>query len=461
MSQKNSQFAWWNLVLCLFLSQIIACGKESTEKPGDTKDRGNIDPNEEYDFQEYAKTSKLECPTNNCPTSVVKILSRQRKSELPTTCTGLFVSNKTILTSAQCIPDFLSSNGQACGDDIYIVFRSDLNLAPVKCDEVKKISLLNKTSDPASWGRDYALLTLKNPVGGSTFLAPNAKGLQNGEAVSVVGVVQKSDSVKNHTIEKFGGCKVLFNSYVQPFTTNEGAPVFALAGCELEKDMSLRGSVIFDSKGEAKALFSTWLADSWVDIIKDQLSSPDHLAEFSYAFNYACIPFETGWDTQASCRVDIGKGSLSVARQNQLGTPIGYTKIKTELEKKLAKTNKYMAWKIDFSETTNGDDIKTSIVPNCFRNRDSWIEEFNQSGWFNGYLTSATKSQNWPVWTIKKSFDEYLRVQGELAEGAIVKHSFRFSPKQLKKEDYSFVDIYFNASTKPDQRYESIRATCN
>ncbi len=447
------------LFLLAFISLTTSCGKEAVDIVPDDRVSDDLNPDNGPNLSEIAKNFSLTCDQNGdaCPEYVVQVLSRQRSDEPARVCTGVLIDSQTILTSALCIPNFLTVQSR-CGRDVHVVFQDSTGQKSIACREIKALSPTSRTADPASWERDYALFDLREEVSGLTPIDGNLEGLKHQQRAGLWYVLEETQD--KSVVSLKSDCHVVHNSFVQPFATNHLAPVMALTHCDVPS--SAAGGVIIDNQLQPKALYSTALAQDWVDLILNQLpfSGQTDVPHFSYIFSYNCIPFLNGVSDEKrrpGCSVNISKGTLRTARNNMMSASDSVVEIQQYIRDRLGDENKYLAWGVSFHAMDDQGVIETTIRPRCFKNHRSWINEFRSGTWpFRSYDKSAVRDHSWPEFSIDVSFNHNLQVEGVLTEGRYTRYAFRFSPRQLDDGRFSFIDLYYNDDQRPSDRFEQI-----
>jgi hypothetical protein len=433
------------LFVLLLLSSMafLSCGKNL--KVVDNPDGPNIDPldpgGRASELREIVKKQEVVCEENQpCNESIAKIIFFDKSSRKPKFCTGFLTSDRTIVTSAKCLPKHLRIPLANCSDDIYFIFPKigDHEMEIVRCDKVISSTYVDDDNqDPALLGSDAAYLLLGSRINRNAFRI-SYSGLDAKWSYSIWKV---DHSVENISVIRKETCSPVFNSYANPFSVSRYSPNIVLSGCEHSAENT--GAPVVDNYGRVRGILSNKLSGKTLryleDYTVDATNRQIEVSNLTYVSNMACAISpgkELSFKPHEDCYVQLDQRKLEIKRRHYLNQSEihkrGFEKTVEQFKKNRA-AYKYVNWDINFIRGSFGKWI-TEISPLCFNNYSSWSKKLKKKKTYNYYFDYA--------------FAEFqLRLDEELVAYSVKSNEYsnetkiHFQPRNIRDNNRSYLYV--------------------
>lgn len=428
-------------LLCGLLALIsvltIGCGKKQNEH-SDQPDY-HTDP-QMTDLEAELEKQELFCGSDHaCPSYLAKI-AVLHKNKLKF-CTGFLIKDDVIATASSCLPDRLRVMDLPCDKDVFFFF-SESNQKPLRAGCEKVLDATSLTSkEPFLWRSNVSYLKLNQTVLRRTVTA-SRNGMDDMEKFYVWSLEQV-DSFQG-IIRKSEDCTAIYNSYFNPFATNQSSPVMLLAGCEFVNGNS--GAPILDYRGKVRGVISSPVEESEIDQVVSMRILERPLKSLIHVSNYACAPMIPDQDVlnDHECGKQLNINLYDSSRREMISETNLFRSSIQKIEHSINEVNRYI--KLSVKLLPDEEFQQVVVFPKCFKNVSKWMGEFTSSKPFVFNISL-------PDMTLKKAMNEHGKLFALENVKMNVPTNFQFHPRVLKNTNRANVYMWPNgedSTTFPD-----------
>jgi hypothetical protein len=450
-------------VLILLVS-LASCGKEIEDSAPQAEGRyrapsdSNQVPLPSISLEEFIKKQTLKCDSDeSCPSNIVKLIVVDKGRY--NTCTGSLIPGNRILTSSSCLPRSLQIPGLKCINRIFAIFPGNQFQAEeiVNCKTIEYADV-NYPKDPVLWKQDHAVFKLDKKV---SRLPQQVRAMGVDQSRSIlswkVSQINQFDSLL-----KSDECRVVYDSYANPFSTNRFSPMLTATDCSFSVG-SIGSPVIQDDR--IVATYTSEMESSLYLFLKQSDLLVDEIGEFFHLSNLACSNHFTNRYMQPSqC-----EGERSTNRRDILRTKIMRSKSihldeMKAIEIEIETPNKFFVWDLKFygdfrTATYEGHFTKPKCI---FRTKD-WIKKYRHRRL--GRRTIDNKARIFietPHYVFKTKLDTDLKAQSILSADAVKTYEIEFNPHSayLKKTTDMKITSELHGEIS-SVVYEAVTADCS
>jgi hypothetical protein len=350
------------MTLVLALSVLLSCGKKINEQPSPVSQET---PTYQDRLNQELDSQVVECRGvgTDCFDGLTKIVI-QDKTQLRY-CTGFLMNSQTVVTTSSCLGESLKFEGNRdkCRQDVYFFFGRSQLLEPIRrrCQEIRSYSEITG-NEPALWSKDIAYILLDQPVFNRRIPRHTRRILNDNESVHVWKIDSKSPEIG--IVEK-QTCRVIYNSIMNPLSTDGRSPSYVLSGCDFKEGN--RGGLVTNDDFEFLGLVSAPMnSDLRRSILNHPLVTeiPDPLIHVSNAF---CLPALVASNTLPTfgCNKVLSISSLDEARSQLFEPSFPGGDFQLKIKKSFEKLGSPLTWRIQTRKNKEG--LFTTIArPDCF-----------------------------------------------------------------------------------------------
>lgn len=423
------------------MALFLACGKKQTSDA--PEQNPVITPPLETEIIQYLDKQEVLCEEDGtCPTYLAKIVIVNNGNYR--FCTGVLTGAKTIATSASCLPINMRSNSQRCDGEIYFLFpKANRKPTRVGCKKMLQVSQF-EASEPILWRDDVAFMELDKSQYFRRQLAISREGIADNQDYTMLSIEQTSATSARVRRDQ---CRGIHNSFVNPLSSDRSSPSMTFAGCEVKNGMF--GAPLVDSKHRIRALVSQPMDAKFRSEVISSGRLQTSLKEILYATNFACAPtiFDNDQLDRNECDKKMEFSVIDSLRVSQMSPQILFESFLDSIREQTQKSNAFIEF--DLRLKPNGDSFEIDLIPACFKNVSSWIQEESKKNRVNFNFTLLNSS-------FKKRIDVNGRAMGQMIKGEEDSYYLRFFPKTLKNSKSS--DVYLWLNNSEAIRFDDLRA---
>lgn len=445
-------------IIVLLLSVLwIGCGKKTEDSGSDRPARG---PNQNEppirNISEFVKKHKITNEGQDAPSYLGRILVLNNGKV--NFCAGVLINENTMLTSSQCFPRSMRIEGLNCAENVYALFGATAE-HPREIVQCKKVLALDRNVsflEPAMWKGEYLLFSLANNIK-RNYIGVNTAGVNDNESLDAwsFNFVSRYES---EVVKK--KCRSLHNTYLNPFTSGNFAPMQVTSGCDftvgslgsplVNKFNQLAGTVSLEMSGK----IYNYLEGN--DIVRGELGRYFHFS------NISCLSFLNPNPVQKDeCERQISLNRLDALRSRIIRGKLIHIDSMNEVELELEEPQKYFQWDIKFFSNRFQNRFEASFGrPKCIYNSREWIREFSRFGGRRIYTYGRIIVKQ-PKYIFKTKLNPFLRPISVLESGGEKVYTVEFNPFDAHvkgKTDVTITTTLLGSEHK--KVYEGVGAVC-
>ncbi len=407
------------------LALAASCGKEQAI-PAKGIAEEPVEPfNPELEKQRFFCDKKA-----GCPSYILKILVNANGRRR--VCTGTLVGQKTVVTSASCIPSKLRAEGVDCKEDVFLFLAHDAEETPkiIGCKNILQVSDISE-QNPLHWREDVAFIELDRSLFWNRKLAISKEGLWDDMDHDSFSVEQTGEFDAYLRTQK---CRPVYRSYVNPLASHPSSPNMVMAGCKFFNGSI--GAPILDKRDGIRGITSKPLNEAlrtWINNSGMVLGDP--LLPITHVSNFACAaaPWDTTVMSARECSKTLNDYESDILRREILNPEELFKRSVYDAEREIP-SNYY--FELGLRMVPQENFFVTEFYPKCFRNTSGWVRKLREK---NQYSVS----QRFTPTILKKMIDPMGKIRSFEEKG--LEKSFRiyFGPKDLynlKKSTVTVVD---------------------
>jgi hypothetical protein len=483
-----------NKLLLLTLILLLGCGAEEAQLESTTPNLNpddNINPN----HVEYLKRQSVECSFGSCPESIAKIIvfdkdeTKINQPETAHACTGVLVSKNLMLTSASCVRGEETNNLNITDcSSVYAIFPKygNLDSKVVRCVNILSQSPSSQWNESKreAWKNDYVVFAVDDVEDRQT--SPiNFDGIDSEQEYTLWRM--RAINSTSGTIES-GDCRPLIGTLANPMSTSKFSSFIPMSGCgyspiditdlsseEERKNGSLTsiqsresrregtfysaentGSAVFNDNGEVVAIVSSQVSNDVLISLNDNKELEDNIVNsMIHTTNLGCINFPgRSSEIDDDCKIKVDRIEVELNRTQLVKDPQLYAEAKEEVSNIVLNNNHYFVYDVEFVRNHEGNNYgrnweEPKLRVKCFDNHGDWINDRNMRSPILWFLKVPRKKFKYTA--IHANYKIMLKFDDDLKPYVIHKpdlsrpkeYNIEFSPKQLKKEGKSRVEILY------------------
>jgi hypothetical protein len=410
---------------------LVSCGKEIEDSPapnqGVPRNPSDSDriPLPSISLEEFIKKQKFKCESNDeCPSNIVKLIVVDK--ERYSTCTGSLISGNRILTSSSCFPRSLQIPGLTCTNKIFAIFPGNQFQTEevVNCKTIEYADV-NYPKDPVLWKQDHAVFKLDKKV---SRLPQKVRTMGVDQMRPVVSwkVNQLNDF---DAILKRDECRVVYNTYANPFSTHRFSPMLTATDCLFESG-SVGSPLMQDDR--IAATYTAEMESSLYIFLKQSNLLVGDIGQFFHFSNLGCSNhFVKKHVLPTMCLDEKTESRRDILRTKMMRSKNIHLDGMKEIEADIEAPNEYFVWDIKFYgdfKTANYEGHFTR--PKCIFKSKQWIKEYKYRNRF-GRRRVKTKARIFietPHYVFKTKLDVDLRAKSVLSVDAVKTYEIEFNP---------------------------------
>jgi hypothetical protein len=439
---------------------MFSCGKKveknSQEDPGPRQDRG-VDPTDDVRVREFISKQRVTCEDYyDCHKSIAKIIVLDKSAVRH--CVGTLIGGNTILVASSCLTRSLRVPGVDCKQSIHAIFPGSSKHKQVvtNCRQILS-SDHSIFIDPALRRGDIARIQLdtrSSRIIRSALRSRATRYSKRGFSEGDTFKAWKVDKVSEFdAIVREESCKVLFNSYANPFVSSEDSPFTTVTGCSLNPGNL--GAALVDKNKNIRGLFSSPLSSTTLNFLKERNLLSEETESIVHVSNLACL-FNR---VKNECSDVKTEGQLKKLRAAILNRNSVHRRNKAKIKKELETYDKYFKWDVGFFLSPDGKVFESSIEkPNCFYDKNSWIREFGSGRRYKNWVTKKINLKNYHL---KVKLNKFLKPVSAVEEIAPKDYFVSFSPQNIfdkKRTQVNIRTLIFGTEVK--NYFDKITGVC-
>lgn len=405
------------------LALATSCGKEQV-----IPERGTLEEPVEPFNPELEKQRFFCDKKSGCPSYILKILVNANGKRR--VCTGTLVGQKTVVTSASCIPSKIRSEGIDCKDDVFLFLPHEANDAPkiIGCKKILQVSDISEPN-PVYWREDVAFIEIDRSLFWNRKLAISKEGLWDDEDMDSYSVEQTGEFDAYLRMER---CRPVYRSYMNPLASHPSSPNMVMAGCKFFNGSI--GAPILDKRDGIRGITSKPLSEAmrtWINNSGMVLGEP--LLPITHVSNFACAgaPWDTTVLSARECSKPLNDFESDNLRREILDADELFKRAVYDSERAVP-SNYYIELGVRMVPQENY--FVTEFYPKCFRNTSYWVKKFREKSQYS-------VSQKFTSSTLKKMIDPTGRIRAFEEKGAEKSFRIYFGPKDLYNLKKSTVTV--------------------
>jgi hypothetical protein len=401
----------------------VGCGKKQI-LPKNGSPEEPVEPfNPEIEKQRFFCDKKL-----GCPSYILKILVNANGKRR--VCTGTLVGQKTVVTSASCIPSKIRSEGIDCKDDVFLFLPHADDESPriIGCKKILQVSDLSEPN-PVYWREDVAFIEIDRTLYWNRKLAISKEGLWDDVDFESFSVEQTGEFDAYLRPQR---CRPVYRSYINPLASHPSSPNMVMAGCDFYNGSI--GAPILDKRDGIRGITSKPLSENmrtWINNSGMILGEP--LLPITHVSNFACAatPWDSTMMSARECSKPLNDFESDSLRKEILDPEDLFKRSVYDSERNLP-SNYYLEFGVRMVPQANY--FVTEFYPKCFRNTGYWVKKMRDK---NQYSVA----QKFTPSVLKKMIDSSGRIRAFEEKGAEKTYRVYFGPKDLYNLKKSTVTI--------------------
>jgi hypothetical protein len=425
------------MTLCLV---FISCGKEveenSPDSPEPRRERG-VDPTDDVRVREFIAKQRVSCEDDyDCHESIAKVIVLDKSAVRH--CVGTLVGDDTLLLASSCLTNSLRVPGVDCRQSVHVIFPKSAKHKKLVTSCKRVLSSDNSLLvDPALRRGDIARIQLDSKSShaiGKAFKARSTRYSKRGFSEGYTFKVWKVDKLNEfEAVVKKELCKVLYNSYANPFVKNENSPFMTVSNCAFNPGNL--GAALVGRNKNVRGLFSSPLSPTILNFLKERNLLSEVPTSIVHVSNLACLFSEDEQDcSEVKTEVELKKIRSEMLSRNSV-----HKKNKDKVKKELETYQKYFKWSFGFFLSTDRKEFEAAIEkPKCFYDIGSWLKEFGSGRRYKNWVTKKISYKNY---SFKVKLDKNLKPISSIEEAQARDYFVSFSPQDIYSRKRTQVSV--------------------